>query len=662
MARGSTGRVLNVRADTLDFRDKMFVPTLVEVPSGIDLDTYLGRKVPILDQGTEGACTGFGLATVVNYLLRVRKHIPERVCVSPRLLYEMAKRYDEWPGEGYEGSSARGAMKGWHKHGICEEQCWPYADGDRDEKLYGRRWTDALRRPLGAYYRVNHRDLIAMHCAIAEVGILYATASVHTGWNRVKQDGIIRQSPDLIGGHAFAIVAYDERGFWLQNSWGTAWGREGLGHLSYDDWLANGTDMWVARLGAPVVLHSGTATAIGIASAARGSRSYVFCDLRPHIISTGNDGLLRTDGTYGTSEEDVTAIFEKDIPAITKGWGQRRLVLYVHGGLVPEDSVTQRLADYRAVLLAAQVYPLAFVWHSDYWSTLLDILQDALGHRRPEGILDASKDFMLDRLDDALEPLARALSGKAEWDEMKENALAATTAPDGGARIAARHLAALIQSDPSIELHVVAHSAGAIFLGPLLRLLTDGNGDGLGLKIATCTLWAPACTLELFKEYYLPVLTATRSPVKRFTLFTLTDDAEREDNCANIYHKSLLYLVSNAFEAKPRIPNIPGLPDFRPGVPLLGLARSINADKRVKALLNGPSREWVLAPNDAASGNAGASRARHHGDFDDDATTLKATLARIVGSAAAPKEVTIHRSASWQRARRGQLVAAAAKS
>ncbi len=33
---------------------------------------------------------------------------------------------------------------------------------------------------------------------------------------------------------------------------------------------------------------------------------------------------------------------------------------------------------------------------------------------------------MLDRLDDALEPLARVLSGKAAWDEMKENALAAT--------------------------------------------------------------------------------------------------------------------------------------------------------------------------------------------------------------------------------------------
>jgi hypothetical protein len=116
-----SGRRVNVRPDTLDFRDKMFEPTLVEVPSKIDLEEYRKHKIPILDQGNEGACTGFGLATVVNYLLRTRKHKPDRTKVSPWMLYELAKRYDEWPGENYDGSSARGAMKGWHKHGACDE-------------------------------------------------------------------------------------------------------------------------------------------------------------------------------------------------------------------------------------------------------------------------------------------------------------------------------------------------------------------------------------------------------------------------------------------------------------------------------------------------------------------------------------------------------------
>jgi hypothetical protein len=52
-----------------------------------------------------------------------------------------------------------------------------------------------------------------MHAALTEVGILYATAQVHSGWQNVKSDGIIKQTNDVIGGHAFAIVAYDAGGF-----------------------------------------------------------------------------------------------------------------------------------------------------------------------------------------------------------------------------------------------------------------------------------------------------------------------------------------------------------------------------------------------------------------------------------------------------------------
>ena len=121
-------RKLDVHPDPLDFRDRMFEPTLVEVPPGRLFRAIGNYSVPILDQGQEGACTGFGLATVVNYLLNsfrdasFRDHAP----VSPRMLYDMARRYDEWPGENYEGSSARGAMKGWHKHGVCSETLWPY--------------------------------------------------------------------------------------------------------------------------------------------------------------------------------------------------------------------------------------------------------------------------------------------------------------------------------------------------------------------------------------------------------------------------------------------------------------------------------------------------------------------------------------------------------
>src|SRR5688572_8813898 len=297
-------RTLDAQPDTLDFRDAMYVPTLIEVPTEIPLEDYLSYGVPILDQGSEGACTGFGLATVAHYLLRRRKTYPDPTPISPRMLYQMAKRYDEWPGEDYSGSSARGAMKGWHKHGICSEKAWPY-DARRPGRLNQVRTADAVRRPLGAYFRVNHKDLVAMHSAISEVGVLYATSMVHSGWDEPDADGIIQYSSKVTGGHAFAIVAYDEGGFWIQNSWGDTWGKEGFARISYDDWLANGSDVWAARLGAPVTLLQ-TASAASLHAAGAGeSVGYSFQDLRPHIVSIGNDGALRPGGDYGTSEDDV---------------------------------------------------------------------------------------------------------------------------------------------------------------------------------------------------------------------------------------------------------------------------------------------------------------------------------------------------------------------
>jgi hypothetical protein len=144
-------RRLDARPDTLDFRDRMFEATLIEVPTERPLATYLRASVPILDQGQEGACTGFGLATVIHYLLRTRKVVPDRGEVSPWMLYEMARRYDEWPGERYEGSSARGAMKGWHKHGVCSNVHWTK--------------KTAIRSGIACALRKHFVDRLAPTCA-----------------------------------------------------------------------------------------------------------------------------------------------------------------------------------------------------------------------------------------------------------------------------------------------------------------------------------------------------------------------------------------------------------------------------------------------------------------------------------------------------------------
>jgi len=602
------GRTLDAMPDSVDFRDKMYVPTLVEVAPVSDLAAYRRLELPVLDQGREGACTGFGLAAVVNHLMRTGRYKRPADDVSARMLYVMARRYDEWPGENYEGSSARGAMKGWHKHGVCAARLFKDEHKEPDEEGA----ADSLSRPLGAYFRVNHKDLVSMHSAITEVGTLYATSMVHSGWMDVKTgDKFIKYMPGQVGGHAFAIVGYDRDGFWIQNSWGPGWGDGGLARVSYSDWLENGSDVWVARLGAPIHLEQPEAAARMRAGAPRSYESYVYASLRPHIVTAGNDGKLLETGVYGLTPKGLKDIITTQMPKITGSWAKKRVLLYAHGGLVPMESAVQYVANNREYALKSQVYPIAFIWRSDAWTTIRNILQDAVSRRKSEGVLDASKDFLLDRLDDTLEIVARQLGGKDLWDEMKENADLTASAKNGAARMAADHLVGMIKSGAIDEIHLAAHSAGSILMAALAEYLAKN-----GVAISSVTLWAPACTMELFKKAYLPLIKSKK--IQAFDVYTLDDSTERDDDCAKLYNKSLLYLVSGALEERPRIPL------WSPnGTPLLGLARDIE-DSPYKKLFTGAHR-WVQSPGDK-------SNARHHGDFDNDEKTLLTTLARVTGS------------------------------
>ncbi|TKS53795.1 peptidase C1 [Luteimonas yindakuii] len=667
-------RLLDARPDTADFRDRMFDPTLVDVPPTMPLDRHLKRRVPVLDQGGEGACTAFALVTVAHTLLRSRRPRPLATRLSPRMAYDMARRYDEWEGEDYAGSSCRGAMKGWHRHGLATEAVWPWRARAEPEAYTERRARDAQRHPLGAYARVNHRDLVAMHVAIAETGVLYASAAVHEGWLKPPASGAIAwRQQDVTGYHAFAIVGYDARGFWIQNSWGTGWGRNGHAHLGYDEWLERGTDTWVGRLAVPVQVQRPATSAVFNSALAAQSTGYSQADLRPHIVSLGNDGRLRSGGRFGNSQDDIRNLVRNDLPRITRGWSRKRILLYAHGGLVPEQAAVQRVADYRQSLLGQEIYPLAFIWKTDLWTTLGNLLRDA-ARPRSEGLLERTRDLLLDRLDDTLEPLARVLGGRAMWEEMKENALLATTAVSrdgqgglqeaGGAAQVARLLHDWQQRDPTVEIHVAAHSAGSILLAPLVQLLTTegqiASGPaagmlGLGGKIESAHLWAPALTTGLFLQTFAPALRERR--IDRASLFTLTDRAERDDHCARVYNKSLLYLVAHAFEATARnwIDR-----DRRHGTPLAGMALFIEhaefGNAEMRALIRDGLLDWIQAPTvDEAAGSPDASEASNHAAFDDDAATLCATVSRILDVQRSGEGVDIHRSSAGLDARRRRL-------
>src|SRR5262245_26480967 len=147
-------RKLDILPDMPDVRDRIYTPTLSALASAIRPKIAF----PIRNQGRDSSCTGFSLAHVIDFLRYRNGGRGSRQRVSARMLYEMAKRNDEWSGSAYEGSSIRGAIKGFFRNGVCSER----TARDVPDKTGAETWSltyamakEARETRLGAYFRLE---------------------------------------------------------------------------------------------------------------------------------------------------------------------------------------------------------------------------------------------------------------------------------------------------------------------------------------------------------------------------------------------------------------------------------------------------------------------------------------------------------------------------
>lgn len=706
------GRVFDARPDRLDFRDFPYRPPLRSLPTHFPPEEAIDRWLPayvksglVLDQGAEGACTGFGLACVVNYMLFVR-HLELRgrarfQSVSPRMLYELAKRYDEWPGETYEGSSCRGALKGWHKHGVCGENFWPYPFDVQGNALFvppKNGWErDASSRTVGVYYRVDRRSVVDLQAAICEIGAVYVSGRVHDGWDallRNKPTAPKRhkdipdieepQDPGKLGGHAFALVGFDEKGFVVQNSWGTVWGAGGFGRLAYDDWVKHGTDAWGCALGVPVSLSEDRLRATrwpvpagrSLNSLSRETRArnnpaddpwpidhefltdayepLATADAYARTLVTGNDGVINVrDLTRGghTAAADYARhiVVENPLAWFTKRpKGHAKLVIYAHGGLNGESESINRVRVLAPYFEANGVYPLFLTWRTGPGETLVSSIQDWIAKipGATEERAGGPREWLSDQRDRAIEIVGR-LFGRGVWAEMRENA-ARGMRPGHGLDLTAQNLLLLAtelkKKGYALELHLVGHSAGSILLGHLLERFRWAK---LAPRIETCTLYAAACSVRFAVERYVAAADDSLLRLDRLWLYVLSDANEKGDSLPSprtpAYGKSLLYLVSRALD------------DVRK-MPLLGMERAVvpgyhdparqeardqwdedelpfvaDWQKRWRPKAGGEQLLRIIDKPTVRTTRAGCRVQSTHGSFDNNIEALTETLERVAG-------------------------------
>ena len=232
------------RSDPYDARDKVFLAARRRLPKHID---NREECTLVRNQAEEGTCTGYALVAVAEFLYWRKLGLPPDL--SERWAYEKAKLYDEWEGENYDGSTIRGAVKGWAKEGICPERYWPYKSGKRGRpKPYSR--IRAKEYPIAKYERCLMINNIKH--AIHYRGCVLAGVNIHEGWHSTIGKEIIpfKSKYHPQSDHAVAFVGYDDEKevFWVKNSWGKEWGIKGFAGLTYKDALVNMQDVWMVSI------------------------------------------------------------------------------------------------------------------------------------------------------------------------------------------------------------------------------------------------------------------------------------------------------------------------------------------------------------------------------------------------------------------------------
>lgn len=613
----------SVRPDPIDFRDLIYRPSISVIPT-LRLIPPPPLRLPVKNQRATSACTGFALSLVVEYLLR-RSGRDERAQVSPFMLYSMARRYDEFPGSKEDnGSSLRGALKGWHKHGACASSLWPKLTMPPVPKQAAEDWwPDALGRPLGAYYRIEPKQIADIHSALNEVGIVYASADTHAGWDAgLARHGSPGRDDALAGeifrieprkganeGHAFAIVGYTEDGFLIQNSWGKGWGTHGYAILSYQDWFENAMDCWVTQLGvvtreAEKIRETNTLRVAGSRVALASTASLRQHEIAAFIVNMENNGRLSDSGHFRTQETDLRAIVEVHVETARERWKQRGkpldICIYAHGGLVGEDAAAESASTWIPALYDAQIFPIYLMWETDLRSTLVNMLEDALsGPPRPVGgardVLASMERWWNRRLERLL-----AEPGTKIWGEMKENARLIGERRDSGVALLWNEFARASRRLGPIRVHLVGHSAGSIVHGYIVKLLTARK-----VPITSVSFLAPAITVADFERLVRPRLES--GAIRRYLQVHLTEDAEEADPTCGPYRRSLLHLVSESFEGGKSTPILGLLKDFK-------------------------SLQGALPRTTAIAAPGAQSRSATHGGFDDDRVTRERVIAFIHGS------------------------------
>jgi C1A family cysteine protease len=242
------------KPDKLDFRDKLFRNYRLStgsLPTKVDLrETYPQLRDLIYDQSNLGACTAFGIGSLVEFL-QVKDNIQPYEELSKLFLY-YEERFLEGTVRKDNGAMIRSGMKVLNKKGCCNSKLWPYKISRFRIKPPKACYLDAETHQSIEYFRIL--TLTDMLQSLSDGFPFTGGISVFQGFEDAGNDGIIpypKKNEKPLGGHCVSFFGYDKEKepFLGKNSWGKDWGENGWFYIPFK-YLTNSklaSDLWTLR-------------------------------------------------------------------------------------------------------------------------------------------------------------------------------------------------------------------------------------------------------------------------------------------------------------------------------------------------------------------------------------------------------------------------------
>lgn len=174
----------------------------MEIPNEYSYKNYLPK---VLNQGNEPICVPCSISSYINWDLNIRNNEDEKdYHINVNEIYDSRSNNDE-------------------DNGMMIKEALSYLKHNGVE-------TDNGKYKIKGYAIVGSIETLKR--AIVMNGICVGGLPTY---NTPNDEFWINDGSEFLGGHAIAIIGYDEEGFIIRNSWGKSYGYDGYSHMKYED-------------------------------------------------------------------------------------------------------------------------------------------------------------------------------------------------------------------------------------------------------------------------------------------------------------------------------------------------------------------------------------------------------------------------------------------